>query len=176
MADRGVSLGETIRLRRAELGWTQEELANRIAEAGEVGFRQSGVSRLENGRVALPRRDRLERIAAVLRLPVCELLARSGWAGADTALAAPRPAATTDTAARVATAPTPRAEGRQQAPAEGHARRPTSQMGELIEQAHELRAWLADVLRRSAETFARANRSASPAPTRTPPRGAPDRD
>ena len=52
--DRSVTLGDAIRARRLELGWTQEELAERIA-VGDETFRQSDVSRLERGKVALPR-------------------------------------------------------------------------------------------------------------------------
>ena len=70
-----ITLGDVIRARRQQLGLTQEELAERIGE----GVRQSDVSRLERGRVALPRRDRLQRIVTALNLPVGELLARSGW-------------------------------------------------------------------------------------------------
>jgi transcriptional regulator with XRE-family HTH domain len=76
------SLGSTIRARRGELGLTQEELAERISADGEY-LRQSDVSRLERGAVELPRRARLERIAAALGLSTGELLARSGWAKAD---------------------------------------------------------------------------------------------
>ena len=75
-------LGAVIRARRIELGLTQEELAARIGGEGEY-VRQSDVSRLERGRVGLPRRARLERIAAALGLPAGEVLARSGWAGAE---------------------------------------------------------------------------------------------
>ena len=82
------SLGETIRTRRESLGWTQKELANRVSQHGDATFRQADVSRLERGRVALPRRDRLEHIAAVLDLPLGELLARSGWTGACSAFEA----------------------------------------------------------------------------------------
>lgn len=67
------------------LDWSQEELAARISIAGDV-VRQSEVSRLELGKVMLPRRPRLERIATTLGLPLGELLARSGWTGADAAL------------------------------------------------------------------------------------------
>jgi len=62
-----------------ELGFTQEELAERIGD----GVRQAEVSRLERDRVSLPRRARLEEIARALKLPVGMLLARSGWVGAD---------------------------------------------------------------------------------------------
>ena len=75
------TLGEVIRRRRQELGWSQEELAERASVDGDE-VRQSDVSRLEAGKVALPRRARLERIAAALGLPLGDLLARSGWAGA----------------------------------------------------------------------------------------------
>ncbi len=83
------SLGEAIRTRRRELGWSQEELAERISGEGEV-CRQSDVSRLERGKVGLPRRARLDRIAAALGLSVGELLAKSGWAGADLAFTSTR--------------------------------------------------------------------------------------
>lgn len=73
------SLGEVIRRRRLEFGWSQEELAVRVSDAGD-DVRQSDISRLELGKVGLPRRARLERIAAALEMPLGELLARSGWA------------------------------------------------------------------------------------------------
>ena len=73
------TLGMTIRARRIELGLTQEELAGRVGGR----LRQSEISRLERDVVTLPRRPRLEAIAAALDLPVGELLARSGWVGAN---------------------------------------------------------------------------------------------
>ena len=76
------ALGAVIKARRIELGWTQEELAERISDEDEY-VRQSEISRIENGKIALPRRERLERIARALDLPLGELLARSGWAGAE---------------------------------------------------------------------------------------------
>ena len=84
----GRSLGSTIKARRLELGWSQEELAERVAAHGDPAFRQSDVSRLERGKVGLPHRDRLARIAAVLDLTPGELLVRSGWAGAEAAFSA----------------------------------------------------------------------------------------
>jgi transcriptional regulator with XRE-family HTH domain len=75
------TLGEAIKARRLELGWSQEELARRMINHGDLTFRQSDVSRLERGKVALPHRDRLEHMAAVLGLSLGELLARSGWSG-----------------------------------------------------------------------------------------------
>lgn len=77
------TLGRFIRRRRIELGMTQEQMAEMLG----VSVRQSEISRLENDRITLPRRERLERIAEVLDVPIGELLARSGWTGADTALA-----------------------------------------------------------------------------------------
>jgi transcriptional regulator with XRE-family HTH domain len=77
-----ITLGALIRQRRRELGWTQEELAERISSDDEY-VRQSEISRIESGRIGLPRRERLERIADALGLPLGELLARSGWAGAE---------------------------------------------------------------------------------------------
>jgi len=74
------TLGQLIRERRMELNLTQEELAERVGE----GVRQSEISRLERNRVTLPRRQRMEQIAAALDIPVGVLLARSGWAGAET--------------------------------------------------------------------------------------------
>ena len=83
------TLGATIRARRIELGWSQEELAERIS--GPDGLvRQSEISRLELDKVGLPRRARLERIAAALGLPLGELLVRSGWNAADAAVLPPK--------------------------------------------------------------------------------------
>jgi transcriptional regulator with XRE-family HTH domain len=81
------SLGMVIRDRRRDLGLTQEQLAQRIGG----GVRQAEVSRLESDRVTLPRRARLERIAAALELPIGELLASAGWSGADAAFARREP-------------------------------------------------------------------------------------
>ncbi len=72
-------MARLIRERRQDLGLTQEQLAERIGG----GARQSEVSRLEAGHVALPRRLRMEQISRALELPLGELLIRSGWAGAD---------------------------------------------------------------------------------------------
>jgi transcriptional regulator with XRE-family HTH domain len=73
------TLGAFIRRRRIELGLTQETLAEMIGG----GVRQAEISRLEHDRVTLPRRQRLEQIAAALDVPLGELLVRSGWTGAD---------------------------------------------------------------------------------------------
>jgi transcriptional regulator with XRE-family HTH domain len=82
------SLGGVVRARRKELGWTQEELAERISALDEY-VRQSDISRIERGEITLPRRQRLERIAAALELSLGELLALSGWTGADLHFADP---------------------------------------------------------------------------------------
>ena len=68
-------IGDFIRQRRQELGLTQEELAERIGE----NVRQAEVSRLENNHIALPRRARLDAIAAALEVSLGDLLVRSGW-------------------------------------------------------------------------------------------------
>jgi transcriptional regulator with XRE-family HTH domain len=83
------TLGQVIRTRRLALGLTQEELAERIGD----GVRQAEVSRLECDRVTLPRRRRMERIAAALDLPLGQLLATAGWSGADGAFRPGPPAA-----------------------------------------------------------------------------------
>lgn len=69
------SLGEAIRLRRLELGMSQEELAERIAP----DMRQSDVSRLERGKILFPRRERLSQIASALGVSVGVLLIEAGW-------------------------------------------------------------------------------------------------
>lgn len=73
------TLGAFIRRRRLELGLTQEALADLIGD----NTRQADVSRLENDRVTLPRRNRLEAIARALQVSPGELLARSGWEGGE---------------------------------------------------------------------------------------------
>ena len=75
------TLGAYIRERRLELGMTQEELANRAGD----NLRQADISRLEHDRVSLPRRSRLDALAAALDVPVGAMLARSGWQGAENA-------------------------------------------------------------------------------------------
>lgn len=70
-----ITLGTFIRERRKQLGLTQEQLAERVAD----GVRQSEISRLEHDRVTLPRRDRLEQLAAALDVSIGELLLRTGW-------------------------------------------------------------------------------------------------
>jgi len=69
------SLGEAIRLRRLELGMSQEELAERIG----ADVRQSDVSRLERGKILFPRLERLNQIAAALGISIGALLTEAGW-------------------------------------------------------------------------------------------------
>ena len=144
------TLGEAIRIRRRELGLSQEDLARRIADHGDAAFRQSDVSRLERGKVTLPRRERLEHMAAVLGLSLGDLLARSGWTGADAAFAAERstnavlPDARRDRLPIVAESPLHETHT-QSAVISRNLRR-------LIEQAHETRSRTQEVLRQCEET------------------------
>jgi transcriptional regulator with XRE-family HTH domain len=73
------TFGEVIRQRRRELGLTQEELAERIGES----VRQSDISRMERDYVVLPRRERLEALAAALEVTPGYLLLHSGWITLD---------------------------------------------------------------------------------------------
>ena len=73
------TFGEVIRRRRVELGMTQEELAERVGES----VRQSDISRMERDYVTLPRRDRLEALAAALEVTPGFLLMHSGWITKD---------------------------------------------------------------------------------------------
>jgi transcriptional regulator with XRE-family HTH domain len=71
------TLGSAIRIRRQEIGLTQEGLAERIGD----GVRQSDVSRLERDGIQMPRAARLRAIAAALEIEPGELLTRAGWEG-----------------------------------------------------------------------------------------------
>lgn len=73
------TLGSFIRRRRQELDLTQEELANLVGD----NTRQADISRLENDRVSLPRRARLEALAKALQVSPGLLLAKSGWEGGE---------------------------------------------------------------------------------------------
>lgn len=73
------TLGQFIRERRMDLRLTQEQLAARVGE----GVRQAEISRLEQDRVSLPRRQRLEAIAAALDVSIGDLLVTTGWIGAE---------------------------------------------------------------------------------------------
>jgi len=64
-------MGEIIRKRRKELCWTQEQLAEKVG----VSFQQ--VQRYENGDSML-NVENVQRIAAILGLPVADFFASSG--------------------------------------------------------------------------------------------------
>lgn len=150
------SLGAAIKARRQQLGWSQEELAQRVAACGDGTFRQSDVSRVERGKVTLPHRARLAHIAAVLGLPLGELLARSGWMGAELMVPA---------RASVASGPAPadeRADGGEAMPAAGawavprlldERRRATA----LIAQAQATRERSLELVQRCEATHAQAD-------------------
>lgn len=144
------TLGEVIRARRVEMGLTQEELAERIG----AGCRQAEISRLERGKVGLPRRARLERIAAALGLPMGELLSRSGWAGADAALGRVAERPPPDDRPSDAVAPASIAD-----PALPPRPELSPRLRAAVERSHELRAWSAELQHRTATTLERANRS-----------------
>ncbi|MDP9365390.1 MAG: helix-turn-helix domain-containing protein [Chloroflexota bacterium] len=165
------TLGAAIEARRRELGWTLEEWANRVVDAGGEGFRQSDVSRLERGKVGLPRRDRLGRVAVALGLPLGELLARSGWAGAEAVVrqwhTAPRPSTPTFPPPALAPAAAPVNSSPAGRPAMGDPR-----LRELIAQAQATRAQSQEVLRRLEEAWGpvgRTSRGAGNAATVTGP-------
>jgi len=69
------TLGKFVRECRETLDLTQEELAERIDE----GVRQSEVSRLENDRINLPRRARLEQLGVALEVSLGDLMVRTRW-------------------------------------------------------------------------------------------------
>lgn len=134
-----MTLGQVIRDRRRDLGWTQEELGARIGH----GVAQSEISRLERDKIMLPRRERLERIASALELPLGTLLARSGWAGAeqliDNAPAAAEPRLGDARSARLATS--------------------SGRLRALIERSRELENQTEALLRRTEQTTSSWERS-----------------
>lgn len=146
-AARSRTLGQTIRRRRLELGWTQEELATRTCAEGDP-CHQSDISRIERDRVALPRRARLARISAALDVPLGELLARSGWAGADAAFGPPNEgtAAVIEDRPVAPVPPPPNAPGARPRPATVAGER----LRAAIAQSEELRSRTTELLRASA--------------------------
>lgn len=74
------SIGEAVRIRRAQLEFTQEDLADKMAELGDANIRQSDISRIENGQVQLPRFERLHYLAVALDMSVADLLVEAGLA------------------------------------------------------------------------------------------------
>lgn len=147
------TLGDAIRTRRRELGWSQEDLAKRIADHGDEAFRQSDVSRLERGKVTLPRRERLEHIAAVLGLSLGDLLARSGWTGAASAFPAERSPNSSGADARPGRAPVVATHPLHR-PHAGESTMVSRNLRHLIEQAHETRSRTQEVLRQCEATRA----------------------
>ena len=75
------ALGTFIRERRFDLGLTQEQLAERVGPT----VRQAEISRLERGQVVMPRRQKMEHIAAALDVTLGDLLHSSGWLTNDEA-------------------------------------------------------------------------------------------
>jgi len=67
-------LGKRIAQRRKSLGWTQEDLAERVGVDAET------ISRFERG-AHLPSLPTLERLAAALRAEIGELLSKAGSIG-----------------------------------------------------------------------------------------------
>lgn len=83
------TLGTFIRHRREQLGLSQHELADRAGH----GTKQEHVSRLERGRVTLPRWHRLLALADALEVTPGDLLLRAGLVtAADLTGAAGEPA------------------------------------------------------------------------------------
>lgn len=67
------ALGELLRQKRKELGFTTYQLAN------AAGVRNSTVVRFEQGKFAAPRPDKLARFASLLGLPLADVYARAGY-------------------------------------------------------------------------------------------------
>lgn len=67
------ALGELLRQKRKELGFTTYQLAN------AAGVRNSTVVRFEQGKFAAPRPDKLARFASLLELPLADVYARAGY-------------------------------------------------------------------------------------------------
>lgn len=63
-----MNIGEKIRERRKELGWSLRELANRMGYANH-----SAVQRIEKGVVDVPQ-SKIEKFSEVLRVPVSYLM------------------------------------------------------------------------------------------------------
>lgn len=83
------TLGQVVRARRLELGLTQPQLAERVAALGDNRCDHSYISKLESGRIGLPKKARMDCLAAALGLRTGELLERSGWTGAEKVIISP---------------------------------------------------------------------------------------
>lgn len=144
---RPVSLGALIRARRAALGLTQEALAERI----DPNLRQSDISRLESDHIGLPRRQRLEAIAAALDLPLGELLSVSGWSRAGEFIAPRGGHPVPGTATAPAAAPRSHFAARQRVDAAPPPSELHDQIRVAIEQARDARAQAVQLRRRIRE-------------------------
>lgn len=89
--DRQIALGRAIRLRREELGISQQDLGL------EVGYDQGWISHIENGH-ANPAYGTADRIARALAWPLSRCSRR---VGGDRRSQAPQPAATPDTTVKL---------------------------------------------------------------------------
>lgn len=69
------SLGRAIRQRRLDLGLSQVEVAERMGSE----FRQSDISRIEQGRVQFPRPQLLMALAGSLNISIIDLMVEAGW-------------------------------------------------------------------------------------------------
>lgn len=69
-----VTLAGIVRVKRMELGLSQEELAE------AVGMSQGWVAKIEAGDIHYPRKKTLERMAFVLRVSFADLLIAAGYA------------------------------------------------------------------------------------------------
>ncbi len=65
-----MNIGEKIKQRRVELGWTLRELSDRMGYANH-----STVARIEAGKVDIPQ-SKIQKFSEVLRIPVSQLM---GW-------------------------------------------------------------------------------------------------
>ena len=148
------TLGAVIKARRHQLGWSQEELAARVAAHGDGAFRQTDVSRLERGKVGLPRRERLGYIAAALGFTMGELLMRAGWID-DEIASTPRVPRTPPAPSEPfgASTPLPAASGDTMAAGMPVAQR--TPLSELIARSEEIRRESLEVLRQCEATRAR---------------------
>jgi transcriptional regulator with XRE-family HTH domain len=69
------TLGDIIRERRHQLGFTQKELAE------STGIAPAVLNRIESGQTNSPKRDKLVRLARVLDLDLADLFGDSGLSG-----------------------------------------------------------------------------------------------
>lgn len=69
------NLGNAIRQRRLDLGLSQIQVAERMGSE----FRQSDISRIEQGRVQFPRPQLLMELAGALNISIIDLMAEAGW-------------------------------------------------------------------------------------------------